>query len=231
MAEYAAELERVIAAPRPLVWAVVSDTNRWDRAAGLAPAKYAWLKEGKRNLRFAKAKELGLDLEWIEPPYQWIEGSLVDGLRRFRKGPLEAGGFRVTLEDAEGGATSATSGTTTTGVNVPAIAIGYNSTSLVGVAGTISQNGILDRITGGSIATAVSGVAGGAWLGRHAPQVEAQVGDAHADSCGRRVAREMRLQRVRDFGQRAPVGSSHKARRGGGATRSSRTHPPSPTAP
>jgi class 3 adenylate cyclase len=105
MAEYAAELERVIAAPRALVWAVVSDTNRWDRAAGLAPAKYAWLKEGKRNLRLAKAKELGLDLEWIEPPYQWIEGSLVDGLRRFRKGPLEAGGFRVTLEDAEGGAT------------------------------------------------------------------------------------------------------------------------------
>lgn len=104
MARYAAELERVIRAPRSLVWAVVSDTNRWDRAAGLAPARYEWLKEGTRNLRLAKAKELGLDLEWIEPPYQWIEGSLVEGLRRFRKGPLEAGGFRVTLEDVDGGA-------------------------------------------------------------------------------------------------------------------------------
>ena len=102
MAIYAAELERVIQAPRSLVWAVVSDTNRWDRAAGLAPAKYSWLKEGARNVRLAKATELGIDLEWIEPPYQWIEGSMVEGLRRFRKGPLQAGGFRVTLQDAPG---------------------------------------------------------------------------------------------------------------------------------
>ncbi len=105
MTIYAAELERVIKAPRTLVWAVVSDTNRWDRAAGLAPAKYSWLKEGGRNLRLAKAKELGLELEWIEPPYQWIEGAMVEGLRRFRKGPLSAGGFRVTLEDEPGGNT------------------------------------------------------------------------------------------------------------------------------
>ncbi len=105
MATYAAQLERVIQAPRSLVWAVVSDTNRWDRAAGLAPAKYSWLKDGKRNLRLAKAKELGLELEWIEPPYQWVEGEMVEGLRRFRKGPLEAGGFRVTLGDEPGGAT------------------------------------------------------------------------------------------------------------------------------
>lgn len=103
MTTYAAELERVIKAPRSLVWAVVSDTNRWDRAAGLAPAKYAWIKEGSANLRLAKAKELGLELEWIEPPYQWIEGVMVEGLRRFRKGPLSAGGFRVTLEDVDGG--------------------------------------------------------------------------------------------------------------------------------
>ena len=38
MATYEAQLERLIKAPRALVWAVVSDTNRWDRAAGLAPA-------------------------------------------------------------------------------------------------------------------------------------------------------------------------------------------------
>jgi adenylate cyclase len=103
MAIYAAELERVIKAPRSLVWAVVSDTNRWDRAAGLAPAKYSWIKEGSANLRLAKATELGLDLEWIEPPYQWIEGTMVEGLRRFRKGPLSSGGFRVTLEDVPEG--------------------------------------------------------------------------------------------------------------------------------
>jgi class 3 adenylate cyclase len=105
MTIYAVEKEVVIDAPRSLVWAVVSDTNRWDRVAGLAPAKYQWLNEDGRNLRLARATELGLDLEWIEPPYQWIEGAMVEGLRRFRKGPLDAGGFRVLLEDADKGTT------------------------------------------------------------------------------------------------------------------------------
>jgi adenylate cyclase len=83
------------------VWAVVSDTNRWDRAAGLAPAKYEWMVEGGKRMRLAKARELGLALEWIEPPYQWVEGTSVEGERRFLKGPLSGGGFRVVLTDVE----------------------------------------------------------------------------------------------------------------------------------
>ena len=50
-------------------------------------------------MRLAKARELGLPLEWIEPPYQWVEGTSVEGERRFLKGPLSGGTFRVTLTD------------------------------------------------------------------------------------------------------------------------------------
>ncbi len=102
---YQAELERVFDAPRALVWAVVADTNRWDHAAGLAPPRYDWLVEGKKNLRLARATELGIALEWVEPPYVWIEGRRVEGERRFRKGPVARGGFDVTLDDAPGGGT------------------------------------------------------------------------------------------------------------------------------
>ncbi|MFO0714442.1 MAG: adenylate/guanylate cyclase domain-containing protein [Sandaracinus sp.] len=107
MGLYQSELEVVFDAARPLVWAIVADTNRWDRAAGLAPPAYEWRKEGGKNLRVARAQELGVPLEWIEPPYRWIEGRHVEGERRFRAGPVERGGFRVTLEDTADGRTRA----------------------------------------------------------------------------------------------------------------------------
>ena len=100
---YQVEFEQTFRAARPLVWAIVADTNRWDRAAGLAVPTYEWLKEGGKNLRLARATELGIPLEWIEPPYRWVEGRHVEGERRFRTGPVEGGGFQVTLEDVPGG--------------------------------------------------------------------------------------------------------------------------------
>jgi class 3 adenylate cyclase/ribosomal protein S27AE len=107
MGLYQSELEVVFDAARPLVWAIVADTNRWDRAAGLAVPRYEWLKEGGKNLRLARASELGVPLEWIEPPYRWVEGRHVEGERRFRAGPVQRGGFKVTLEDAPDGRTKA----------------------------------------------------------------------------------------------------------------------------
>jgi class 3 adenylate cyclase len=93
----------IIRAPRPLVWAVISDTNRVDRAMGLVPPRYEWHREGQKNLRLAKASELGIALEWIEPPYQWAEGQFVRGLRRYRRGPVEEAGFVVSLRDVPEG--------------------------------------------------------------------------------------------------------------------------------
>lgn len=96
--EAAETLERRIAAPAPLVWALVADTNRFDRAAGLAAGTYRFrdLPDGGRE-RVATAKQSGFTLEWIEPAYDWIEGRFVRGARRFTAGPASGGGFSVEL--------------------------------------------------------------------------------------------------------------------------------------
>jgi adenylate cyclase len=103
---YEATLERRYAASRPIVWGLVSDTNRWDRASGLAPGRYAWREHEGQRVRVGTAKELGFAIEWIEPPYEWVEGYFIHGERRFLKGPVRRGGFHARLRDAEGGHTS-----------------------------------------------------------------------------------------------------------------------------
>jgi class 3 adenylate cyclase len=95
--------ERVFDAPRLLVWGLLADTNRFDRAYGLKPAAYAWRERGGRRERVGKARELGFDLVWVEPPYQWVEGASVHGERLFESGPIDRGGFRVEIDDVEGG--------------------------------------------------------------------------------------------------------------------------------
>jgi adenylate cyclase len=105
---YEASLERHFAASRPIVWGLVSDTNRWDRASGLTPGRYSWREHDGQRVRVGNAEELGFAIEWIEPPYEWVEGRFVHGERRFLKGPVARGGFHARLRDAEGGGTRVT---------------------------------------------------------------------------------------------------------------------------
>jgi class 3 adenylate cyclase len=100
--ESAVVVERRIAAPAPLVWALVADTNRFDRAAGLIPGAYTYEEvpdvRGRPSRELvARARQSGFDLCWVEPPYDWIEGLFVRGERRFLEGPLKTGGFEVAL--------------------------------------------------------------------------------------------------------------------------------------
>ncbi len=104
-ARYQAELRRAFHASRPVLWAIVADTNRIDRTAGLTAPRYKWIHEQGRLVRHATATELGMELQWIEPPYRWIEGRFVESHRRFIKGPVREGGFRVHLHDTEDGGT------------------------------------------------------------------------------------------------------------------------------
>jgi adenylate cyclase len=124
---YEATIQRTFDAPRPLVWALVSDSNRFNRGIGLAAATYRWERDPKtgQQVRIASAKELGLDLGWIEPPYEWIEGRYIETNRIFVKGPAvdQAGSFAY-LEDAEGGGTKLTIGAWVTGRGWLAVLLG-----------------------------------------------------------------------------------------------------------
>jgi class 3 adenylate cyclase len=106
--EYVATETRTIAAHPALVWALVADTNRFDRAVGLTPGQYEFQDEdvastGTGRVPIAHAKQMGFEIAWIEPPYEWVEGRSVRGFRQFVKGPASAGGFEVKLEpDGDG---------------------------------------------------------------------------------------------------------------------------------
>src|SRR5262245_43487376 len=98
MREAAEVLRRKIPAAAPLVWALVADTNRFDRAAGLVAGSYRFrdMPDGSRE-RVASAKQTGFTIEWVEPAYDWLEGRFVRGSRTFTQGPARAGGFSVEL--------------------------------------------------------------------------------------------------------------------------------------
>ena len=82
---------------------MVADTNRWDRASGLTAGSYVWREVDGVRMRAATASELGFTLEWVEPPYRWVEGRYIHGERTFLKGPVQRGGFQARLTDVEGG--------------------------------------------------------------------------------------------------------------------------------
>jgi adenylate cyclase len=101
MAEASETLQRRIEAPAPLVWALVADTNRFDRAAGLTAGTYRFREgpDGARE-RVATARQSGFTIEWVEPAYDWLEGRFVRGSRTFTAGPARAGGFSVEIQPA-----------------------------------------------------------------------------------------------------------------------------------
>lgn len=105
--EYFTEIQRRIAAPPALVWAIVSDTNRWDRAAGLVPGHYSFeglpSSDEESRARVGRVRQFGIDIRWYEPPYEWIEGRYLWGERRFLSGPVSRGGLNVELAPADDG--------------------------------------------------------------------------------------------------------------------------------
>lgn len=105
MPRYESRAKRTFASRRDVVWAIVADTNRMNRALGNVAAKYGWREvDGKREY-VASAKDLGQTIEWIEPPYQWIEGELIETERKFVSGPVDRGSFGVRLNDSPDGGT------------------------------------------------------------------------------------------------------------------------------
>lgn len=103
MSRYESKGRRTFDARRDAVWAIVADTNRMNRAAGNVPARYAWREVDGRREYVASARDMGQTIEWVEPPYQWIEGEFIESERRFVAGPARGAFFNVRLTRVEGG--------------------------------------------------------------------------------------------------------------------------------
>lgn len=98
VADPGVSVERDFAAPSALVWALLSDTNRYDQALGLSLPRYRWREiDGQRRL-VGEAKQAGMAVSWVERPYQWIEGQFLHSGRDFLTGPARSGGLRVEVQ-------------------------------------------------------------------------------------------------------------------------------------
>lgn len=96
-------LTRRLSASPTALWPLLGDTNRLDRAAGMARASYRFEQRGDRRVRVGEATELGVTVHWVEEPYEWVEGRFVAGERHFLDGPAERGGLRIEIRpDGEG---------------------------------------------------------------------------------------------------------------------------------
>ena len=92
------------------LWPFVSNTEKMNRASGLAPVKFEIETDSARprsgmTTTMGRQKVAGLSMEWKEHPYEWIEGSRHTVLRVFDKGVLRWYVAEVTLERLPGGGT------------------------------------------------------------------------------------------------------------------------------
>ena len=96
------------ASPEAL-WPFVSNTEKMNRATGLAPVRFevesVGVAAGVAPAATGKQRVAGLSLQWREHPYEWIEGSRHVVLRVFDKGVLRWYVADVQLERLAGGGT------------------------------------------------------------------------------------------------------------------------------
>ena len=70
------------------LWPLVADTNRFNKDTGLPPlqmddAKHEPLRNARRRLGFTK---LGVNVQWEEEPFQWVEPGAFSVVRRYSGG-------------------------------------------------------------------------------------------------------------------------------------------------
>ncbi len=100
-AEYVLELQ---CSPEQL-WPFVANTERFNRAMGLPPAEFTNREiPGRGVVRMAKVKYGPMVMEWVENPFEWIEGRRMGVLREFQSGPFKTFANIVELKRrADGG--------------------------------------------------------------------------------------------------------------------------------
>lgn len=87
------------------LWPLISDTDRFNKEAGLPsviynPADQLPLENKRKKLSYIY---LGVEIEWIEEPFEWVYPYTFCVLRRYSKGPLQEMRVKVELKPREGG--------------------------------------------------------------------------------------------------------------------------------
>lgn len=70
-------------------WAVFSDTDRFNRAAGLGFSFRREVDDDGRVLQVGSVKRLGLHIEWVDEPFEFVAPDWFRSVRTFRTGPLK----------------------------------------------------------------------------------------------------------------------------------------------
>ena len=87
------------------LWPLVADTDRLNRAIGLAPFHFEVEPGPHGPIRRASARISGIEMAWVEHPYEWIEGRRMGVLRAFTRGPFRVFRSVWTLDARPGGGT------------------------------------------------------------------------------------------------------------------------------
>ena len=64
------------------LWPLVADTSRMNRALGLSAMKF----EDREGVRHGSATNGGVHQEWIEVPWDWVQGQWFTSLRVYERG-------------------------------------------------------------------------------------------------------------------------------------------------
>ena len=91
------------------LWPYVSDTDRFNEAAGLGPVMVEAAREAPdTTARAGHAQASGFSMTWREYPFEWIKEREHSVFRWYSEGPLEALWNRVTLSPRADGGTDLT---------------------------------------------------------------------------------------------------------------------------
>jgi hypothetical protein len=87
------------------LWPLVADTNRFNRDTGLPALQRsgdAPLRNARRGLRFSI---LGINVEWVEEPFEWVRPHRFGVVRHYRSGLIATLRVEVQLLPAQSGGT------------------------------------------------------------------------------------------------------------------------------
>ena len=89
------------------LWPLVSDTNRFNRDAGLPDVarRAAEAEPGRPARRRLRLTKFGVGVEWEEEPFEWVRPFRFGVVRRYSTGPVEEARVVALLSEREGGGT------------------------------------------------------------------------------------------------------------------------------